>query len=548
MSTRQYKSHHYEKADKARAKKDYETCARFCKAILKKNPRDYAALELWAVSALECLKLGDAARLGLELAEKAPQNPNGAMVASVAFMNASEDQNAIDVLERQLLVTPDVMGLWFNLYSAYSSMGDNQKALEIALKTVEKDPINPDAYNNLGSCLTSLGRASDAVIAFKTAVDLNPEHATAKLNLLATDVISDSERIARTEEILATSASKSIPERSLIGAVHNAAFSYLRLGRLEEGWLGLEKGLSPLIDSNRGRRPQRTFREARRWLGEDIRGKKLLVWREQGVGDEIMFYSVLHELGDIAATVIVECDKRLIPILQRSFPNFSIRPELYRAIYPHDSPKEDFDYHIPVGSLCGLYRKSLESFKRRPPSYLAPPPDKLEEVRDRFLKATNASHFVGLCWRSAISSPTRGPSYTVLEDWLALFDSSDVAVVNLQYGQTEDEILEFEKRFGKRLFRWRDYDLQDDFDVVAAIISNLTAVFSVATTVAQLAGAVGKKTYMPATGYAWTSFGTKGYPFHPATQLCVGETMVGSVSMAIDSFFGDINVSRGTNP
>jgi hypothetical protein len=328
-----------------------------------------------------------------------------------------------------------------------------------------------------------------------------------------------------------------LSERALVGALHNTAFPYLRLGNLEKGWERLEYGFSPLIDSNRGRRPQRTFKEPR-WTGQALNGKTLLVWREQGLGDEIMFASMLDELRALDGKVILECEPRLVSVFQRSFPEFEVRAEIYRAIFPFDSPNKDFDFQIPLGSLAALFRKKIEDFERSKP-YWVPEPVKQADYAQRLQEACGSKLCVGLCWRSAVVSPTRSTSYTMLSDWADLLMRDDVCVVNLQYGPCEEELQQVEAELGCKIIRWPDTDLQRDLEAVAAIIANLDVVCSVGTAVAQISGAVGTKTLLCADSYNWTSFGTQGYPFQPSMQLVVGEEK-SSMKSAVDKTIQNI--------
>jgi hypothetical protein len=523
-----YHSHLLEKADKARTKKDYATCARLCEAILKKNPTELGALEIWALCALECGKFEDAAKLGIKLADKLPSNPNGAMISSVALMNTSQDLAAAQILEKQLKHTPQEIGLMFNLHSAYASLGENTKALEMAMSAVALAPTNADAFNNLGASFHSVNRRKDAALAFQTALDLNPDHATARLNLVNTGDLDDESLIAETEYVIKNSKTK-IQERVLVGAIHNAAFSYFRTGKLKQAWEALEKGFNPLIDSNRGRRPQRTFSKPR-WTGEPLNGKRLMVWREQGLGDEIMFASMLPELLNMDAKVVVECEPRLVNLFKQSFPKFEVRSEAYHEVFPFLNVHDDFDFQIPIGSLGGIYRNSIEDFNRSGP-YMKVDSSLQQKYQLRLGDQAGEKIKVGLCWRSGVVSPTRGASYTMLQDWSELFKSPNVCLVNLQYGQCEDELLVIEKEFGIEILRWEDTNLQNNLDALAALISQLDVVCSVGTAVAQVSGAVGIPTLLCANGYGWTSFGTKSYPFFPDIHLLIDE-MNGNMQVA----------------
>ena len=246
------------KAQKERERKNYKESIRLCQSVLKTTPNTPEAHEILGLTALDVQDFYLAESSGREAMRLQPQNPNGALIASVALMSRTKDDMAIEVLQEQLSRTPDVLALMFNLHSCYANQGENHKAIDIALKSVQLDPTNADAYNNLGASLHAVSRTDDANIAFQTAVDLNPKHFTARLNL-ANNLVNQDERKIREINEAVDKFGDQIPERTKIGALHNTAFAYLRLGQLEKGWERLETGFSPLIDSSRGRRPQRHF-------------------------------------------------------------------------------------------------------------------------------------------------------------------------------------------------------------------------------------------------------------------------------------------------
>ena len=88
-----------------------------------------------------------------------------------------------------------------------------------------------------------------------------------------------------------------------------------------------------------------------------------------------------------------------------------------------------------------------------------------------------------------------------------------------------------------RLFRWADLDLQGDLEGTSALIKNMDIVISVGTSVAQLSGAVGVKTFLCANQYNWTSFSTKDFLFFPDITLVIhpNQDTTDSVLLAIDS-------------
>jgi tetratricopeptide (TPR) repeat protein len=511
------------RAVNARKQKDFDKCQQFCDSILRSEPNHYDALLTVAQCATETRHFQKAVDYGLQLIKYYPNHPNGAIVASVGLMNMGRNAEAVTMLEHQLTINPNERALLFNLHTSYSGMGNTAKAVQVSLDAVAAHPTDSDAYNNLGASLTNIGRASDAVIAFETATLLNPDNYTARVNLLNTQSHAGNkdEWVINEVQLIEKNAGNKITTRTLQGARHNAAFSFFRTGQAGLGWDYLEAGLSPELDSNRGRAPRRNF-QAPRWRGEPITGKRLMVWREQGLGDEIMLASMLHELQGMDCQVVFECNNRLVSLFQRSFPEFEVRAESFRSIYPFDSPKEDFDYQIPLASLGGLFRRQLEDFKRCK-AYFKTDAALVADYKARLSALAPGKKWIGLCWRSGMISPTRSSSYTLMEDWDELLLLPDVAVVNLQYGLCEDELLAAEARTGKTIIRWQDTDLQNDLEAVAALSQALHGVCSVGTAVAQIAGAAGQTTRLVCRKPAWTAIGTHQFQFCPDIHLVFDE-------------------------
>ncbi len=511
------------RAANARKQKDFDKCQQFCDAVLKLEPDHYDALLTVAQAATETGNYQKAVDYGLQLIKYYPKHPNGAIVASVGLMNMGRNSEAVTMLEHQLTINTKERALLFNLHTAYSGMGNTAKAVQISLDAVAAFPTDSDAYNNLGASLTNIGRASDAVIAFETATALNPENYTARVNLLNTQSHAGNkdEWVINEVQLIEKNAGQKITKRTLQGARHNAAFSFFRTGQAGHGWDYLEAGLSPELDSNRGRTPRRNF-QAPRWRGQPIPGKRLMVWREQGLGDEIMLASMLHELQGVDFEVIFECNRRMVTLFQRSYPELKVRAEAFRTIYPFDCPEEDFDYQIPLASLGGLFRRDLDSFKRGK-AYFKTDTAMVADYSARLSSIAPGKKWIGLCWRSGMISPTRSSSYTLMEDWDELLLLPDVAVVNLQYGLCEEELLAAEQRTGKSIIRWQDTDLQNDLEAVAALSQTLHGVCSVGTAVAQISGAAGQYTRLVCRKPAWTAIGTHQFQFCPDIHLVFDE-------------------------
>lgn len=225
------------------------------------------------------------------------------------------------------------------------------------------------------------------------------------------------------------------------------SYSYLFIGQLEKGWSLYDYGFSGLLPTGSIRSP-RKFNQPK-WNGEDITGQKLLIWREQGLGDEILFSTCLFDVETLGLDVILECEPRLIEAYRRTFPNWQVRPELVGA--DKYSLKNDFDMQCPLGSLPGLFRNHIDNFNNRISLFSASP--YLKEKFSELLKSYKNKILVGISWRGGLLTALRNDSYTSILDWEQILKLPNCKFVNLQYGDCENELLEAEKLL---IFRFLD--------------------------------------------------------------------------------------------
>lgn len=297
----------------------------------------------------------------------------------------------------------------------------------------------------------------------------------------------------------------------LAGARHNLALTLLDSGRLTEGWAEFaHRWEAPGFPSH----PRSLT--APRWNGQDdLSGKTVLVWREQGIGDEITFASALPDLIDRAGRVIVDCSAKLAPLFARSFPKADIRPE-NRAF---DPLCPGIDLHLPMGDLFAFLRPTLNSFPRRA-AYLAADPRQCARWKTR-LDALGPEPKIGIAWKSTLATPSRAQNFLpALEQMQAVLAVPGLQFVNLQPRADRHEIESAAKACGAVIHVFDDLDLFDDLDSQAALMVNLDKVVSIGTATAILSAALGVPTGMFLLKHAqWDPMGTEGIPWLPQTRL-----------------------------
>jgi hypothetical protein len=223
-------------------------------------------------------------------------------------------------------------------------------------------------------------------------------------------------------------------------------------------------------------------------LWKPSKKQRVLLWGEQGVGDEIMFGSLIPDLYSSSSKLIVLTDKRLIPLFRRSFPDdIDFRPKNEVV------SETEYDSQIPMGSVPLYFRKSIDSFKNSAQGWLSANSVKAKTLRSQLL-SDDSETLIGISWHSTASMKSRAENKAIPLNKIAPFlHSSKVKLVSLQYGDVDDEIKKLLIDFGIKVIQVPEVDNMNDIDGLAALISACDEVVSIDNVTAHLAGSLGKQ-------------------------------------------------------
>ena len=504
-------------ANQAFRRRDFKEAESLYKRALRYDPTHFDARGNLATTLNELGKIEEFYSIARDLYKERPHDPGVLNKIGIAHFRKGEFEEAYRKLKLAIPLDPKRYETFLNLSSVAGEVGDNRGGLEYALEAVKLDPSNTGGHTNLGSAFMASGKPDEAKHCFETVLMLDPKNNYARTNLAVLETRGGNHpaAIIAYEACLADLNLDPIEEQKIRFFL---GLSYLCVGNFVEGWKNYAYGF--IEESTNGRNPCRKF-NCSQWGGESLTNKTILVWREQGLGDELMFFSALQDLRSRAESeggnVIVESDWRLCKLLGRSFPSFKVRPQAYFDKPNMQSPFDDFDFHIPSGSLFAYFRQRLSDFEGSTP-YLKVD-EKAQQLFDTRLGTRSRVLRLGICWRSGALSAIRNINYTALVDWEEVLKLGNIQLVNLQYGDTEQERRKATDELAVHLNHWPDLDLKDDLDNTAALCANLDLVISVGTAAAQLACAVGTPTLILAAGLGWTSFGTKDYPIYPNARF-----------------------------
>lgn len=483
---------------------------------VKVYPNDPEALMNLGELKMQIEDFSAAAKIYAHLAQLSPNKSIYFANLGGALLRLGSISDAKTVLERAIELDPTSVFPRINLGGVLQAQEDFQGALKNALDAVALAPTHPMAFNNLGSAFSDLDLYAEAKHAYQTSLILDDKQVDALVNLGVVESRIGEYQNATSYYERAIELLSSEQGGRADAIRFFCCFCYFYLDQWEKAWDYYELGFSPLIPTGGARAPRRVF-TVPRWDGSARPGKTLLVWREQGVGDEIIFSSVFTDLRSSGMKVILECDPRLVTLWSRSFPDFLVRPAAFNS-GSMTSVYSDFDFHLPVCSLGAYFRRNKASFQNVN-CYLTPDPCIQRKMASRIGHLAGDKPKVGILWRSIKLIPTRNRGYTLPSSWEGVLDRKDLAFFSLQYGLMRGEVEDAEARFGTSIHVLEDIDLKDDFDSVAAFLSQLDFVIAPNTMMFELAGALGIPTIcmmVHPMGY----YGFKDrFPYFPSVRI-----------------------------
>jgi tetratricopeptide (TPR) repeat protein len=463
---------------------------------------------------------------------------------------------AISCFETALAAQPDDIAVLFALGNTAQALGMHQPAAEFFRKVLAQEPGRIEALINLANLLRAQGQFEGARALLESALARHSESPELRLTLgsiwreagdreqarhfyrAALELRPDYDlALSNLADLLAGDgdfeAARTLYDRALkAGSGHaqirlNRAILHFQMGNLAEGWRDYAARTQipnkvPATDLKLGE-----------WRGTALDRTRLLVRAEQGVGDQLMFMSLIPDLLAHAGQgrVILECEARLAPLAARSFPAALVRPQSLATV--NGVVKADYGWLKKdggancvtlMGSLPRWLRKTLDAFPKEN-VFLTPDP-KEQALWKNIFSSLTPSPLTGICWRSGKSGGHRSVQYAPLEMWGAFLRDLPGRVVSCQYDASAEEIAALEQASGRKIFVPPALDQKNELDRTAAMLSALDCVISAPTAVSWLAAGVGVRTIKLNYHVSWTAFGQAYEPFAP-TCISIGPKRLG---------------------
>ena len=496
-------------------------------------------------------KFTQAIDLFYKLEIEKPQDAQIKLYLGTALIKNERYSEAVKALQNGIKVSNTLMNLHYALGVSYFELQDYPKALREFANEIKLNPTNPipfcesgyalyelkeyekaiifidkaiqldqgygDAYHCMGATLNNLERYKDALRYALKAIDI--DHSKAEFYFSVGNIYfslrKKNEAIKYFEKAIQINP-------SYYEALHNKGLVHLTFMEFQLGWPLYE--YRPSLDQLRKKNQLSKYTAE---IKKDL--ANILVLKEQGIGDQILYSSFLSELN-LDKNIHIEIDERLIPVLKRSFSKINFEEKANKV------DLKNYNFILAMGSLGLFFQKKYQDSSKRHNSFLISDEHKTQNIRKKIINNQGASRVYGLSWKSNNEEIGKNKSIH-LESFIDLLNIPNTIFVSLQYDSDEREMVDFFQKHNVKLFLFNDIDLYNDIDSLFSVIDACDAIVTVSNINAHVSGSLGKKTYLLAPlskGRHWYWHdGLKTSLWYPSIQI-FSQTETGDWSAPIN--------------
>lgn len=416
-------------------------------------------------SAIDCFKKC----ISLNSTDSKPLSNLGEILIELNDFNGAKN-----CFEQSLLINPNSADDMTNLGIAYKNMNDYKKSIKYHLEAIKINNNHSAAYSNLGITYRRVFKNKKALTYLNKAIEINADLESAWINkgLILADMNKYEESKFCYEKVI--KLNKNNAEVCL-----NLSLLELANQKYINGWKYYEK-----------RWQTKNFQKyittkKKQWDGI-TKHKSILIVSEQGLGDQILYASMFNELKKFSKKIHLLCDPKLFSLFTRSFANFNV---ISRSNFNNEKPLQNFDMHIPMGSLGKYFRKGLRDFKNSMPPYIFDNEHLTKKLKKQIKE--NKKLICGITWHS--KNDDFGVNKSINLDILSpILENKKIKIINLQYGNVSELINKYNYNHDNKIISVPEINLTEDIDGSISVIKNCDFVITISNTTAHLAGSIDK--------------------------------------------------------
>ena len=390
-----------------------------------------------------------------------------------ALLYKKEDQEAINSFLKAIELQCSNLDAVYNYISvAYLSLNNHNinaeysKSIEYAKKALEINENNYKALNNLALSYIYELQAEKSVLLLEKAKSIKPDYYITFLNLgLAYKYLNIFSKAEENFELSLKFGPNHFKHFFNLGEV-------LLCQNKFSGW--------KYYENRKKKRPKRTHFSKPIWK-PGMGYEKILIWMEQGIGDSIVFSSILTDLIKQFNKVYLLMDDRLIDIYKNTF------PEIEMIKWSDEVDESLFDYHLSLCSLGQYFRLNIDDFTNK---------HLLFKVKTNPLFESKSKKFkCGISWGSI--NPEIGSAKSMsLEALKKIIDIDEIDFFSIQYDDQDNQIEEFNKNNKNHILKIPNLDVRNDLYGLSQFILSCDFVITISNSNAHLAAALGKPTFL----------------------------------------------------
>lgn len=416
------------------------------------------------------------------------------------------------------LINHGVRGEVIAAYAAcLREQGRFDDAIDLLKSVLGNAPTEAGLWEALGAVMAAKGDNETALVFFNEALRLKPDHLNARFHRGC--ALMELGEVAAGLADTAACARAFTDPGNRASAELTAAHAALALGDVAAGWRWYE-----------GRHKRGTPQEVvydiplPRLTGAPE--GRLFLSAEQGLGDEVLYASLIPEIEKSLSHLGIGVEPRLVSLFQRSFPKAEVvaHRTQTRDGRPHrgfaDVDWRGYDHWALMGDFLATLRPTLAAFPADN-VFLTPDPVRVAHWRQTL---DGDRPRVGILWKSLKSSALRDRFFSPFEQWREVLSLPGIGFVNLQYGDTDAEMAQARAQ-GFDIVTPDGIDLKQDLDDLAALCCACDVVIGPSNATTNIAAACGANVWLLSPPRTWLRLGAENYPWYPGARIFAPPTL-----------------------